>query len=357
MPRLDSAARFRGLSCSLVIRSWARAAALTGLLVTAVVVPGFPATGTAAAAGSAGADPWPQRRFLNMAHAGGENEAPADTMYAFKRAVRLGADMVELDVESTVDDRLVVIHNSSVDATTNGTGLVKDMTFRQVHALDAAYNFVPGRSAVPGLPPESYPLRGVRTHDQRPPRGYRAGDFAIPSLREVLRTFRHVPVNIEIKGTSDDDIESFLHNARLLARLLNQTRRTDVIVTSFNDVALAEFHRLAPRIPLAPGMNELIAYFFTGARPIDGTVALQIPVAFNGIPVATKEFIARAHADGYAVHVWFSGSAPENEATYNALIDACADGLMAAWPALLERILDQRHIARPGTPGTDPCAA
>jgi glycerophosphoryl diester phosphodiesterase len=337
-----------------VIRYWARAAALTGLLVTAVVVPGFGAAGTAAASG--GADPWPQRRFLNMAHAGGENEAPADTMYAFKRAVRLGADMVELDVESTADDRLVVIHNSSADATTNGTGLVKEMTFRQVHALDAAYNFVPGRSAVPGLPPESYPLRGVRTHGRRPPRGYRAGEFAIPSLREVLRTFRHVPVNIEIKGTSDADVESFLHNARLLARLLNQTRRTDVIVTSFNDQALATFHALAPQIPLAPGMNELIAYFFTGTRPIDGTVALQIPVAFNGIQVATKEFIARAHADGYAVHVWFSGTAPEDEATYNALIDACADGLMAAWPALLERILDQRHIARPGTPGTDACA-
>ncbi len=324
--------------------------ALVGLLVTAVLVPG------SAAADDTGANPWLQRRFLNMAHAGGENEAPADTTYAFKRAVRLGADMVELDVQSTADDRLVVMHNASVDETTNGTGLVKDMTFRQVHALDAAYNFVPGRSAVAGLPPESYPLRGVRTHDRRPPRGYRAGDFAIPSLREVLRTFRHVPVNIEIKGTSDADVESFLHNARLLARLLNETRRTDIIVTSFNDQALATFHALAPRIPLAPGMNELTAYFLSGTRPIDGTVALQIPVAFNGIPVATKEFIARAHADGYAVHVWFSGSAPEDEAAYNALIDACADGVMAAWPALLERILDQRHIARPGTPGVDPCA-
>jgi glycerophosphoryl diester phosphodiesterase len=354
MPRLDSAARFRGLSCSLVIRSWARAAALTGLLVTAVVVPGFPATGTAAA-GSAGADPWPQRRFLNMAHAGGENEAPADSLYAFKRAVALGADMVELDVESTADDRLVVIHNSSVDETTDGTGLVRDLTYRQVHALDAAYNFVPGRSAVPGLPPTSYPLRGVRTHHREPPRGYRASDFAIPALREVFRAFPHVPINMEIKGTSDTDVESFEHNARLLARFLNRTGRTDVIVTSFNDAALATFHRLAPRIPLAPGQNELSAYFFSGTRPIEGTKALQIPVRFNGIPVATPEFVARAHADGYAVHVWFSGTAPEDEAAYNALIDACADGIMAAWPAVLERLLDERHIARPGTRGVDPC--
>jgi glycerophosphoryl diester phosphodiesterase len=347
------------------MRHWARGAALSGLLFSLLVGPGqaaasgdIPGHGPSARAHApaTGGNPWLRRRFLNMAHAGGENEAPGDTMYAFKRAVRLGADMIELDVQSTADDRLVVMHNASVDETSNGTGLVRDMTFRQVHALDDAYNFVPGRSAVPGLPPESYPLRGIRTHDRRPPRGYRASDFAIASLREVLRTFRHVPINIEIKGTADTDVESFLHNARLLAKLLNKTHRTDFIVTSFNDQAVATFHRLAPRIPLAPGMNELTAYFLSGVRPIDGTVALQIPVQFNGIPVATKEFIARAHADGYAVHVWFSGTAPENETTYNGLIDACADGLMAAWPALLERILDQRHIARPGSPGIDPCS-
>lgn len=339
----------------------ARVAVLAALLMAIIAGPGSAAPASAGARAdrpapaNTGDNPWLHRRFLNMAHAGGENEAPADTLYAFKRAVALGADMVELDVESTADDRLVVIHNSSVDATTNGTGLVRDMTYRQAHALDAAYNFVPGRSAVPGLPPESYPLRGVRTHHRKPPKGYRASDFAISALRDVFRAFPHVPINMEIKGTSDTDVESFQHNARLLADFLNRAGRTDVIVTSFNDAALATFHRLAPRIPLAPGQNELSAYFFFGARPIDGTKALQIPVRFNGIPVATPEFIARAHADGYAVHVWFSGTAPEDESAYNTLVDACADGIMAAWPAVLERLLDDRHIARPGTRGVDPC--
>ncbi len=302
-----------------------------------------------------GGNPWPERRFLHIAHAGGEHEAPLNTMYAFRRAVALGADMIELDVHATADDHLVVIHNATADETTNGTGRIRDMTLDQVRALDAAYNFVPGRSAVPGLPAESYPLRGVRTHDRRPPPGYQAKDFAIPTLREVLRTFRRVPVNIEIKGTSDADVESFLHNAGLLAKMLTRTRRTDIIVTSFNDSAVAAFHRQAPRIGLAPGMNELTAYFLSGTRPIDGTVAMQIPVTFQGIPVATREFIARAHADGYAVHVWFSGTAPEDEPTYNGLIDACADGLMSARPTLLEDILNRRGIARPGTPGVDPC--
>lgn len=301
------------------------------------------------------ANPWLHRRVMNMAHAGGEDEAPGDTMYAFERAARLGADMIELDVQSTSDDRLVVMHNATLDPTTNGTGLVRDQPFHRVHALDAAYYFVPGRGEVTGLPASSYPLRGVRTHDRRPPRGYRAGDFSIPSLSEVLRTFRHTPVNIEIKGTSDADTASYVHNARLLAALLNRTGRRDVIVTSFNDTALAEFHRLAPRVSLAPGQTALMAYYFTGVKPMAGTVALQIPVRYEGIDVATKDFIARAHADGYAVHVWLSGTAPDDATTYGTLIDACADGIMAGRPTLLERILDRRHIVRPGRPGVDPC--
>lgn len=311
-----------------------------------------------APAGAGGAcDPWPARRFLHIAHQGGESEAPSNTMYAFTRAVRLGADMLEMDIHSTADDVLVASHDSTVDRTTDGTGPIREKTYRELRKLDAAYNFVPGRNAVPGLPPESYPLRGVRTHDKRPPRGYQAADFAIPTLREVLGTFRHVPISLEIKGTSDADTESFLHNARLLADLLRRTGRTrNIIVTSFNDAAVAEFHRLAPRVGLAPGTQGLTSYFLGGVRPIEGTVALQVPVTFQGLPVATPAFVARAHADGYAVHVWFSGTAPEDEPTYNSLIDACADGLMSSWPTLLERILDERGIARPGTPGTDPCA-
>jgi glycerophosphoryl diester phosphodiesterase len=334
----------------IMMRLSPRVAALAASLMVAVagLVP--------SASASDGSDnPWLHQRVMNMAHAGGEDEAPADTLYAFKRAVALGANMIELDVESTADDRLVVIHNSSVDQTTNGTGLVHDLTFHQVHALDAAYNFVPGRSAVPGLPPSSYPLRGVRTHEQQPPSGYQASDFAIPSLDKVFGTFPHVPINIEIKGTADTDTASFLHNAELLATTLNRLHRSDIIVTSFNDEALARFHELAPNIGLAPGQQGLTDYFTSGTRPIDGTVALQIPVNFNGMPVATKQFIAKAHSDGYAVHVWFSGTAPENEDAYNTLVDACADGIMAAWPQVLEDLLDRRDIVRPGRPGVDPC--
>jgi glycerophosphoryl diester phosphodiesterase len=239
-----------------VTRLLRRVAATTIATVTLLAL-GAAAPATAGERGN----PWLDKRFLHIAHQGGESEAPSNTMYAFQRAVRLGADMLELDVHSTSDGVLVASHDASVDRTTDGTGLIRDKTYHELRKLDAAYNFVPGRNAVPGLPPESYPLRGVRTHDKRAPRGYQAADFSIPALREVLREFRHVPLSIEIKGTTDADTESFLRNARLLADLLDQAGRTrNIIVTSFNDAAVAEFHRLAPKVALAPGMQATQAW-------------------------------------------------------------------------------------------------
>ena len=329
-----------------------RAAALTASLAALALVASASPTATAKVAVD---NPWLAERVLNMAHSGGEAEAPTNTMYAFKRAVRLGADMIELDVQSTKDKKLVVLHDATLDETTNGTGKVVTQRWRKVKRYDAGYWFAQGEGTTHEAKASAYTLRGARDGDHRVT-GYRPDDFRIPLLSEVLARFPKVPINIEIKGTSDDDAASYLRTGRLLARMLDRVGRTDVIVTSFDDAALADFHARAPQIGLAPGRDALTAYFLGGAKPMEGTVALQVPVTFSGIPVMSKEFVAKAHADGYAVHVWFSGSAPDNAKTYNAMIDMCADGLMPARPTVLERILDKRNIERPGKPGVDPCA-
>ncbi|KGN30673.1 hypothetical protein N802_06515 [Knoellia sinensis KCTC 19936] len=311
---------------------------------------------TAVPAAAADTNPWLEQRVLNMAHSGGEHEAPMNTMYAFKRAVALGSDMLEIDVQSTQDGQVVVMHNATVDETTNGTGRVVDKTLDEVQALDAAHWFVPGRSAVHGLDRTAYTLRGARFGKPKVD-GYKNKDFRVPTLKEVLRAFPTTPINIEIKGTSDADTASFIRTGTLLADLLNKSGRTDLIVGSFNDAALADFHQRAPQVPMSAARNAMINYFLLGVKPPEGTVAFQVPVTFAGIPVATRAFVQRAHNDGYAVHVWFSGSAPDDAATYNAMIDTCADGIMPAKPTLLESILDERGIERPGQPGVDPCAA
>ena len=278
-----------------------------------------------------------------------------NTLYAFKRSVKAGGDMLELDVQSTRDDKLVVIHNADVDETTDGRGLLTKLPWKKVRKLDAAHWFVRGGSAEHGLDERRYKLRGARYGDVRV-RGYRKRDFGVPSLRQVFAAFPHTPINLEIKGTADDDLASYLHNAELLADFVNRSGRTDLIVASFKDEAVARFHELAPQIALAPGQSSIFAYFLGGAKPAEGTAVLQVPVSYSGIPVVTREFVERAHADGYAVHAWFSGSAPDDWATYNQVLDACVDGVMAAKPTLLERILDARGIERPGRAGVDPCA-
>ena len=108
-------------------------------------------------------NPWLGEPVLNMAHQGGEDELPSNTMYAFRKALAVGADMLELDVHATRDGQLIVMHDWEVDRTTNGSGYVTDLTLAQVRRLDAAYNFVPGRNTVSGLPARRYPLRGVRS--------------------------------------------------------------------------------------------------------------------------------------------------------------------------------------------------
>ncbi len=159
---------------------------LTTLLATLVAAP-------AQAQSRAEDNPWLQQRVLNMAHSGGEREAPTNTMYAFKRAVALGADMIELDVQSTRDKQLVVLHDARVDETTDGRGKVEAMTLRQVRRLDAAHWFVPRRGTTHDAAARKYRFRGVRTGDRPAPDGYKRTDFAVPTLTQVLRRFPGVP--------------------------------------------------------------------------------------------------------------------------------------------------------------------
>ena len=306
---------------------------------------------------AAEANPWLERRVMNIAHQGGENEAPSNTMYAYRRALAVGSDMLEVDIHSTADGRIVVLHDGRVDRTTEGEGSVYDMTLEQVQALDAAYDFVPGEGTKTDAPESAYEFRGVRTGKKAPPPGFGPEDFRIPTLEEVMRVYPDIPINIEIKGTGDSDVDSFIHNAELLAAELNRSGRSDgIIVASFNDLALSRFHDLAPQIGLAPATGAVAAWKAANAPLPEGVVAFQVPITFGGVSVTDEEFVQRAHSQGYAVHVWLSGQreAPD---VYEQLLDWNVDGIMAAEPTSLERVLCMRDVVRPVTPGVTHCPA
>ncbi len=302
-------------------------------------------------------NPWLERRVLNIAHQGGEDEFPSNTMYAFRRALRAGADMLELDVGVTSDDQVVVMHDTSVDRTTNGMGLISDKTLREIQRLDAAYWFSADddNHYTHDLDPSAYRLRGAATGKRRPPSGFKAADFRVPTLRQVLRAFPHTPVNIEIKGrTKEEEASEYVRNAEVLARLLDSTKRNDLIVVSFQQDAVDRFHQLAPRIGVAPGVSGVAGWVLDGTAPAAGTVAFQIPVTFKlgsqVYDVTSAENVGRAHGERYAVHTWFGEMDVDGPQTWRQLVDWCVDGIMTSHPVQLEHTLKSHRAPRACAP-------
>ena len=157
------------------------------------------------------------RRPLNIAHRGASAIAPANTLAAFEKAVELGADGIELDAHLSADGVPVVIHDFTVDATTNGSGRVAEMTLAQLRQLDAGFRCDPAY----------------------------AGEH-IPTLEEVLQAFGdRLLLNIELKSTGlrDDGLE------RAVIALVEQyTLQGRVLLSSFNPFSLRRAKKIAPGI-------------------------------------------------------------------------------------------------------------
>jgi glycerophosphoryl diester phosphodiesterase len=309
-----------------------------------------------AAAPASAANRWIQKDApLNIAHQGGEDEFPSNTLYAFRKAVRAGADMLELDIGVTKDGKVIVMHDTTVDGKTNGHGTVASKTLKQIKRLDAAYWFAPGKEDHYGHDhaASAYRLRGVATGRRPAPKGFSAADFRVPTLSEVMRAFAHTPINVEIKGrTPDEETSEYVQNAGVLARLLRDTRRRDRIVVSFKQEAVDRFHKLLPRIGVAPGIAGFGAWLGMSS-PGPGVVAFQVPITFvfggTELEITTAEAIARAHSEGYAWQNWFGNGDPDAPATWRELIDMCVDGTMTSHPRAYEKVL--RAHERPASCG------
>jgi glycerophosphoryl diester phosphodiesterase len=249
-----------------------------------------------------------------IAHRGGSGLAPENTLAAFENAAALGVDGIECDVRLLADGRAAVIHDPTLERTTDGVGPIADLTEGDLARIDAGFRF---------HPEAGFPLRG---------QGYR-----IPLLRDVLAVSGGLQVLIELK-TADEAL------ARVVTDDIESAGAADrVLVGSFHQDALECMRALAPRVRRGANRAEILA----GLAGVIGQAPLpfhsfQVPETFEGARVVSESFIARAHAAGARVIVW----TVDREDDMLRLLSWGVDGLITDRPDIAVPVVRRWRDAR-----------
>jgi glycerophosphoryl diester phosphodiesterase len=262
-------------------------------------------------------------RPLVFAHRGGAKLAPENTLAAFARGLSCGAEGLELDVHLSRDGVPVVIHDATLERTTNGAGPVAARTAAELAALDAGATF----AAVDG-----YPFRD---------RGH-----GVPALESVLERHPTARVIIEMKyGTP-----ALARAVIAVVRRLHAESR--VCLGSFQQQALDTARAIAPEIATSASQPEArwalhrswVRWPWMPGRPY---IAFQVPEWAGRLRVVSPAFVRQAHQEGQVVQVWVVNEL----ADVRRLLDWGIDGLITDRPDLVVRTRDEWLSARP-----TPCA-
>ncbi len=251
-------------------------------------------------------------RPMVIAHQGGEGLRPSNTLASFDNAVELGADVLEMDVHSTRDGVLVVIHDDTVDRTTDGSGRVQDMTFQEIQQLDAGYYWTEDG--------QSYPFRGQ--------------GIQIPPLESVLAAHPQMKFNIEIKQQTPS-IAAPLCN---LIRTYDLTDRT--LVASFHKMSMDEFRTACPDVATSMVESEIRLFYVLNRLFLGGLFnppgqAFQVPEYSGDLLVLSPRFIIGAHARDIAIHPWTINDPIEMQ----RFLDMEVDGIITDRPDLMLELL------------------
>ncbi len=242
-------------------------------------------------------------------HRGAAALAPENTLPSFAVASQLGAHYLELDVHGTADGTIVVLHDESVDRTTESTGPVRAMRWSEVERLDAGYRYSPDGS--------SYP--------------YRAQGVRIPTLEAVLRAFPNHRFNIEIKQGEPsivDETVAILRNAGRAQKTLLAAEKGS-IMERIRDAVGDEIVTGSSTDDVLEFFNRLEAGTLAGYRPPG--VALQIPPQVGDRVLVEPRSLTAAHDLGVEVHVWTIN----DRAEIDRLLALGVDGIMSDAPGLI----------------------
>lgn len=220
------------------------------------------------------------------AHRGASAYAPENTLPAFALAQDLGADGIELDVQLSADGEVVVIHDETLDRTTDATGAVAGRTLAELRALDAAN----GMGAFQGTP--------------------------VPSLAEVLDLVKpgRMAVNVELKTS----VEFYPGLERAALDVIAASGLVErVIVSSFNHYTLKTVQQIDPGIRVGLLFSEVLYLPWEYAVEF-GAVAIHPHVGFLRIPGAVEY----AHAAGVQVNTWTANTDDDLRAALATGVDA-----------------------------------
>ncbi len=255
--------------------------------------------------------------MLAIAHRGGSKLRPENTLTAFDHAVTLGVDAFECDVHLSKDDEVVLIHDDTLDRTTDATGRVSDRTAAELGRVDAGFRF--GEA-------EGFPWRGRR--------------LGVPRLADLLEQHRHMPVIVEIKGERADVAD----------RTIDVVRKMDavdrVVLAGFSQVVLDRVRALAPDIVTSGSRDEVRSAVrwsrFGLMPPGHAWQVLQAPMRVGDQTVVDARLLSAARRRRLSVQVWIV----DDPADMRWLIDHGAQGLISDRPDLAVAAARNGHQPR-----------
>ena len=242
------------------------------------------------------------RHPLVIAHRGSMVLGPENTLYSFELADAAGADVLELDVHPSSDGHIMVIHDPTVDRTSNGTGAVRSLRLNELKALDFAWQF-----RLPDT--EGYPMRGM--------------GIGIPTLNELFDRFPGRSYSIDIKENDPDfatEVVRLIHRREMRGR---------VVFGSFHPRITRILRAAVPPISVAadrPAALRLLATSYAGlpARWLSACDAYMLPDRAGLLPVATTPLVRAIHRLGRRLYVWTI----DDPAVMRRLLALGADGII-----------------------------
>ena len=287
-----------------------------------------------------------------VAHRGGRDEFPQNTLEAFYNAYSIDENVImETDVNITKDGVLILLHNELLDATTNVTGLASDWNYSDLIAerVDFGYDNPTDDTVLAG-DREYFTVNGERRFptDVSYPDGVEPRDeeiYLATTLEELLVAFPESRISVEIKQSGELGLKAVAEAIRLLEKYDAFDR---VILASFHSEIFKEFKRLQKQnlVPdefmYSPGIIGIAKYFALVTLGIDsvyldGIAVLQIPMEEVSINFATKRVVDTAHKHNIAAHYWTIN----DEEEMRTLIELGADAIMTDNPSLLKKILEE----------------